>query len=264
LNVSADGIVSVGNLLRVWDGGTVNLSGGTLTADNIQHTDGGAFEFTGGTLHVETFTGNLTNSGGTLAPGAPVGTTTVTGNYAQNSGALQIELASPSSFDRLVVDGDLTPGGTLSVSLLNGYSPAAGATFDILNWATLTGTFSTLQLPPLSGSLTWNTTALYTDGVLTVAAAGLAGDYNFNGTVDAADYVVWRKTNGSSQAGYDLWRMHFGETAGQVGAARAIVPEPEIVLSLVIGITAPAFWRRGLVRKRLSGRAAADVRSTCA
>lgn len=56
----------------------------------------------------------------------------------------------------------------------------------------------------------------------------LAGDYNGNGTVDAADYVVWR--NGDSpddtQAGYDLWRSRFGLTsAGGAGAANA-VPEP--------------------------------------
>lgn len=37
-----------------------------------------------------------------------------------------------------------------------------------------------------------------------------AGDYNGNGVVDAADYVVWRNTNGS-QAAYDVWRANFGK-----------------------------------------------------
>jgi T5SS/PEP-CTERM-associated repeat protein len=261
LNVSADGNVSAGNVLRVWDGGTVILAGGTLTAKGIQHTDGGAFNFTGGTLRVETFTGNLTNSGGTLAPGAPTGTTNVTGDYAQNSGTLAIELASPSSFDKLVVTGTLTAGGTLSVSLLGGYSPAAGATFDILDWTNLVGTFSTLQLPPLSGSLTWNTTALYTSGVLAVAGAGLVGDYNSNGSVDAADYIVWRKTLGQSGSGlpadgdgdgmidpgdYDVWRTNFGRTAGGGAALTvALVPEPEALFILVIGLVAVAFCRSG-------------------
>jgi hypothetical protein len=36
------------------------------------------------------------------------------------------------------------------------------------------------------------------------------GDYNGNGVVDAADYVVWRDTGGS-QAAYDLWRANFGK-----------------------------------------------------
>ncbi len=41
----------------------------------------------------------------------------------------------------------------------------------------------------------------------------LEGDFNNDHVVDAADYVVWRKTEGI-QAGYDAWRSHFGETAG--------------------------------------------------
>jgi hypothetical protein len=133
----------------------------------------------------------------------------------------------------------------LSVSLLDGYSPAAGATFDILDWATLAGTFSTLQLPPLAGSLAWNTTQLYTNGVLAVDGAGLPGDYNGDGSVDAADYVVWRKNDGS-QAGYDTWRANFDRTTGGAAATSAIIPEPETALSLVLGIMAMVFWRRGL------------------
>jgi uncharacterized membrane protein len=39
------------------------------------------------------------------------------------------------------------------------------------------------------------------------------GDYNNDGAVDAADYVVWRKNDGT-QAGFDLWRTRFGATAG--------------------------------------------------
>jgi T5SS/PEP-CTERM-associated repeat protein len=262
LHVAAGGNVSVGNLLRVWDGGTVNLSGGTLTADSIQHNDGGAFNFTGGTLHVVTFTGNLTNGGGTLAPGDPTGTTTVVGDYTQSSGALQIELASAGSYDKLVVNGNLTLGGTLSVSLVSGYSPAAGATFDILDWTNLTGTFSTLQLPPLAGSLMWNTNQLYTDGVLAVVGPGLPGDYNLNGTVDAADYVIWRKTLGQSgddlpadgdgdgtidTGDYDVWRTNFGRAAGAAAATSAVVPEPAAMLSLAMGIIAMIFSRRRTV-----------------
>src|SRR5207253_11491905 len=35
------------------------------------------------------------------------------------------------------------------------------------------------------------------------------GDFNGDGRVDAADYVVWRKANGPA-ANYDLWRTNFG------------------------------------------------------
>ena len=40
-----------------------------------------------------------------------------------------------------------------------------------------------------------------------------AGDYNGNGVVDAADYVVWRKTGGSA-TDYTTWRTNFGATGG--------------------------------------------------
>lgn len=58
---------------------------------------------------------------------------------------------------------------------------------------------------------------------------GVPGDYNNNGVVDAADYVLWR--NGDSpddtQAGYDLWKANFGDTSGSgASTGLATVPEP--------------------------------------
>jgi hypothetical protein len=56
----------------------------------------------------------------------------------------------------------------------------------------------------------------------------LAGDYNSDGSVDAADYVAWRKTPGDFGGaidGYATWRSHFGEP--HVGAlAGSLAPEP--------------------------------------
>jgi hypothetical protein len=92
--------------------------------------------------------------------------------------------------------------------------------------------------------------------------AAVAGDYNGNGFVDAADYTVWRShlgqtfqlTNeGPSQTpgmvtpeDYSFWKTHFGETASGSGAlAQHAVPEPSIVWLLVFA--APALccrsWR---------------------
>jgi beta-glucanase (GH16 family) len=70
---------------------------------------------------------------------------------------------------------------------------------------------------------------------------GLSGDYNRDGRVDAADYIVWRKTNGSegiglaadgsgngtvNEADYLIWRQKFARTAGAPGASATTVPEP--------------------------------------
>src|SRR3954464_1357749 len=50
-------------------------------------------------------------------------------------------------------------------------------------------------------------------------AGSLTGDYNGNGTVDAADYVLWRKTPGSfgGAGGYTTWRANFGNVGGGAG-----------------------------------------------
>lgn len=63
------------------------------------------------------------------------------------------------------------------------------------------------------------------------------GDYNGDGVVDAADYVVWRKTIGG-QFAYDAWRARFGSTSGSGSgfASGSSVPEPSLggLISLAI------------------------------
>ncbi len=87
---------------------------------------------------------------------------------------------------------------------------------------------------------------------LELLAATLAGDYNNNGIVDAADYTVWRDGNSpdSSQAGYDLWKANFGNTSGSGSAAAtgtAAVPEPSTALLLCLALA-------GLVASRCRRR----------
>jgi hypothetical protein len=77
--------------------------------------------------------------------------------------------------------------------------------------------------------------------VIGQAAPSLNGDFNNDGKVDAADYVMWAKNNGTNNAlpndnglgtpigsaHYDLWRANFGNPPGSgSGLAAASVPEP--------------------------------------
>jgi hypothetical protein len=71
------------------------------------------------------------------------------------------------------------------------------------------------------------------------APPGLTGDYNGNGKVDAADYVVWRNTNINGPAGYTDWRANFGKPPGSgsgSGLTAAGVPEPSAAALCLIAI----------------------------
>jgi hypothetical protein len=119
----------------------------------------------------------------------------VNGNFTQTAaGKLQIELGETmagSSYDQLIVSGAASLGGSLQVALVSPFSPALGDRFDILDWGTRSGVFSTLQLPSLSGTLGWNTSALYLNGVLSVIDTNfLNGDFDRDGHINVADIAA--------------------------------------------------------------------------
>jgi hypothetical protein len=72
----------------------------------------------------------------------------------------------------------------------------------------------------------------------------LPGDFNSDGRVDAADYVVWRKTDGT-QEGYDRWRTNFGRSIASPAAGQsAAIPEPAAVqLALAVLAAGLVFLR---------------------
>jgi hypothetical protein len=80
----------------------------------------------------------------------------------------------------------------------------------------------------------------------------LAGDYNADGFVDAADYIVWRKGLSTTYApnDYNAWRANFGQSAGSSLGVRsnAPVPEPATWLQLILvlfWVLVPAFRYSG-------------------
>jgi hypothetical protein len=93
--------------------------------------------------------------------------------------------------------------------------------------------------------------------VIAPPVPALFGDYNNNGVVDAADYVVWRKRLGqnvtipndmtSGNVGtvdYTVWRMNYDLMGSGSAAALAGVPEPAAILLVIAGGTAIIFARR--------------------
>jgi hypothetical protein len=79
----------------------------------------------------------------------------------------------------------------------------------------------------------------------------LAGDYNDDGVVDAADYTAWRDNLGGStllnetaslgvvdEADYDAWKANFDAMGGAGGGSRVAVPEPSSAMLISMGLVA--------------------------
>jgi len=75
-------------------------------------------------------------------------------------------------FDRYGVAGTLSFGGTLAVVAWDGFAPQAGQRFDLFDWGSSQGAFAALNFAqaPLATGLVWDTSRLYIDGSLAVAA----------------------------------------------------------------------------------------------
>jgi hypothetical protein len=78
------------------------------------------------------------------------------------------DLASAGSFDQLDAAGGLSAGGTLEVTLLGGFSPAPGQTFDLFDGPPIAGRFDRVVLPALATGLAWDASGLYASGRLAV------------------------------------------------------------------------------------------------
>jgi autotransporter-associated beta strand protein len=219
------------------------VTGGTGT--NIMHLTGkvtGPGNFTQNVSFEESYSPG--NSPAAVSLGGPT-TFAATNQLLMEIGGTTVG----TQYDHINAADTLALGGLLKVSFINGFTPAAGESFDLLDFdpSKLTGTFSSVVLPALATGLQWNAGQLYSTGVLSV---NLLGDYNGNGVVDAADYTVYRDSLGRSGIGlaadgnnnnmidsgdFDTWAAHFGEHVGPGAGASTSVPEPSAAALLMIG-----------------------------
>ena len=117
--------------------------------------------------------------------------------------------------------------------------------------APIVGTGSTLDLRILMVSD--NHEELAFDSIIVTATEAppvLPGDYNLDGKVDAADYVVWRKGVGvePTETNYEIWLANFGQSNGSGAGfnANAVVPEPATAAILMTSILAMFYGRKRL------------------
>jgi len=260
--LSAGSLINNGDLIlssTTVNGSVTNAAGANITAigdvtfNGLASGPGGFFG-----------PGTITFAGG-MAPGASPALVSFEGSIAlASTNTLFIELGGSeqgTQYDSLQVAGTAVLAGTLDVSLLN-FAPSASDAFEIITAAGgISGTFIDTILPALGGNLSWNLDYGASSVMLTVVAPGLPGDYNADGVVNAADYVVWRdhlgsatslpndSTPGVEASDYSVWQGNFGNTAGNgagvlADVALAAVPEPTTLMLLIFSAVGWHLWRR--------------------
>jgi hypothetical protein len=155
----------------------------------------------------------------------------------------------------------------------NGWEQAGGSNSNVVAESYLTGNSAVGNSATVGLGAAYNVGGThdltFKYGQLTSSTAAVEGDYNNNGTVDAADYVLWRNggplqndpTAGVQAADYDFWRARLGNAAGPSGpstlfrgpvfyvtsfsGAGSAVPEPTSVILIGIGIGVLAVGNRG-------------------
>ncbi len=185
------------------------------------------------------------------------GTNTYTGNTRVDGGILSISnpfLADAS--DVQIFGGALdlnfpaaTPD-TIDEFFLAGVPQAMGT------WGAVGNASATFQTPFITGTGILN--------VSTFVSSQLGGDYNENGIVDLADYVMWREAESTGQtslpneggislgfvdqADYNYWRSRFGLTVvtGAALGSSAAVPEPASAMLAILALVGTI----GLVNRR--------------
>jgi hypothetical protein len=252
----SNGTISIADVLLVDNFASIDLSGGTITAaaeqaGALRVRRNGEVRLTGGLLETkdDIELGNASIEGGTIKIDGGIvrafrlGTFGATAGIQINgSGLFQVDnsQADVATLQGLISGGLITSAGSLAVSVVD------------------------------VGGINFTQVAL--------AAAGLAGDYNGDGFVDAADYTVWRNNLGGDpsafEAGsrnpgnasptingddYTFWKTNYGMgtppgaggLAGLSGGALS-VPEPTLLASGWLAFAVfLCRWRRNRVATRL-------------
>ncbi len=182
-----------------------------------------------GTIHVtstdgqEALPGDYNNDGGVDAADFVVWRKGLGTNYTQTDyGAWQSHFGSSKVPATLPADYTFTGGdsGThaFSATLNTPGSQLLSAT-DIATGSITGSQIITVQpLPPASDTAQAAQPASgFTQAALEApdtTQPAISGDFNNDGTVDSADYILWRKSVGTAyaQTDYDTWRSQFGDT----------------------------------------------------
>ncbi|MDQ6477209.1 DUF4347 domain-containing protein [Dyadobacter sp. LHD-138] len=225
VNVSAGQTINLPNGFNAATGnlnnmGIVNVNSSTLTVS-------GTLANTGTIKGSGTIVNSSFTNAGTIAPGNSPGILSHTGNLI-NNGTVNVEIGGTiagTGYDKILVSGAMTISGTLNVSLINGYVPVLGDEFTIIDAASITGTFSTENLPSVSPRI-WQTAYNNADGtvVLKVINDPLPVTLVSFGIVkrEAAAVLSWTTSLETNSSHFEVERSAKGLTWRAIGSVKAL------------------------------------------
>jgi autotransporter-associated beta strand protein len=267
----SDGTLVLGNN-NGYTGGTT-VADGTLLVNNVpvmpadSGTGFGHVTVNAGTLGgIGTINGTVTvNSTGHIAPGSGgIQSLDVAGLVLNSGSLLDFELGAPGTGDVLSItaaDSLTINGGTLNLTDTGGL---AVGTYSLINYSgVLTGDEENITMINGPAGFSYDLVDTGTSIDLLVSAIVTENaDFNNDGGIDAADYVIWRKFNPATGTGtqptgdangdgdidtddYDIWVQNFGNTATGGGSSGA-VPEPAtcalVALALLLTMVRRRRW----------------------
>jgi hypothetical protein len=228
VNANSESALTLNGQLNL-GGNTLDVQSGRLNINNINDHGG---------------TGILSNSGNLGGSGL------INGDLINTaSGTLEVAFVNFTAADALEVTGIATLGGLLDV--VGDAVPAPGS-FTVLTASSIVD--NGLALTPAADAL-YDLSVSGSSVTLTRGGgtSGLVGDYDESGTVDAADYTVWRDALGTNTSlpndeiggmidigHYNQWVVNFGHTSSGSSAA---VPEPASGLILLVTLALPVVNR---------------------
>jgi len=177
------GTVSMtGNMyLGYWPNGegTYSINNGTMTINGSLIV--GGKDVAGGASNVNVSGGQITAGTLKIWPGS----------------SLNVKLNRKAVPTAYILAGTTNLGGTLNINLADGYVPANGDVFDILDWTTLSSNFDTINLPILPEGYSWDTSDFYVNGTMAISGPDFSGG---DGSADNP-YQIANKTQLLTLAG---------------------------------------------------------------
>ncbi len=161
--------VDATKVLTATGNATINANFVNNGVVNGPTTSGQELTFTQAVQGAGSTTGNVEYAA-SYRPGNSPDAVSVQNILLDSTSTLILELGGDvpgSGYDQLEISGLATLNGTLELSYLDGFTPSVGESFHVLNGST-TGSFVGFNLAPLPPGLSWDTSALDSQGTITV------------------------------------------------------------------------------------------------